>query len=267
MIETKYEIQNKYNKTIALIADIHFSKYYPNKRLNNIIKRLSKSKPDYICIAGDIIDDAKVIDDLNLSAKLINWLQSLSLIAPLIISYGNHDEVYIRGKKSCYVDTTNFFHQLNSLKNIYFLENENINFKNINFIGYRPERLYFERRENYDLTEDIKKVESKIKSDCYNILICHSPIHIMEYNLPVDLILSGHMHDGLIFPFLKHIKGNSGLVGPYRTFFPKYSRGIVKKEMTSLIITGGVRKISNSSSVILRPLNIIYPSEITYIKI
>lgn len=267
MIKTNYEIQDKYHKTIALLADIHFSKHYPNKKIDNIIKALSENKPDYICIVGDIIDDAKVIDDINLSAKLKSWLQKLSFIAPVIISYGNHDEAYIKKHKGYYVDTTDFFHQFNNLQNIYFLDNENIQFQDINFIGYHPTPLYFEKKENYDLTEDLKKLNSKIKNDCYNVLLCHSPIHIMEYNLPVNLILSGHMHDGLIFPFLKNIKGNFGFVGPYRTFFPKNSRGIVKNKITTLIITGGVRKISNSSSVILRPLNLIYPSEITYIKI
>lgn len=267
MINPTYEIQKKYNKTIALLADIHFSKNYSNTILSKIVENLKINKPDYICISGDIIDDADVLDNQKLWFQLKEWLIKFATISPVIISYGNHDEVYIREHKSYYVDSLNYFSQLNKIKNIYFLNNENIKFQNINFIGYHPTSLYFANKENYDLNEDLNKIKPKIKDNHYNILLCHSPIHILKYNLPVNLILSGHMHDGLVLPFFKNMKGNYGFIGPYKTLFPKYSRGIIKNNETFLIITGGIKKISNSSSVILRPLNLLYQPEITYIKI
>ena len=115
------------------------------------------------------------------------------------------------------------------------------------------------------MKEDLKNIEDKFIKNKYNILLSHSPINILNYNLKADLILSGHMHNGLVLPVFK--KGNNGIVGPYSTFFPKECRGIIKKENTALIINGGVRKISNSSSFILRILNPIYKIHIDYIKI
>jgi len=65
MIENHYNLSNKYNKTIALFADIHYSKKYPLKNLKKIIENIKFNKPDYICIPGDIIDDWKIIDILK----------------------------------------------------------------------------------------------------------------------------------------------------------------------------------------------------------
>ena len=44
--------------------------------------------PDYICIFGDLIDDAKDLGDLNF---LISFLEALTKIAPVIMGLGNHD--------------------------------------------------------------------------------------------------------------------------------------------------------------------------------
>ena len=130
-----HNLNNTYNKKIALLADIHYSSNYPKKRLNNILKSISINKPDYICIPGDIIDDAKMIVNDETKQDIINFIRSLSNYAPVILSYGNHDEVTIRFHKSKYKDTTQFFHNLNKLENVYFLDNQKKTFENINFIG------------------------------------------------------------------------------------------------------------------------------------
>ena len=262
MVVNNYELGNKYNKKIALFADIHYSKKYPLKNLNKIIENININKPDYICIPGDIIDDATIIDDKEIE-YLINFIKKLTKISKVILSYGNHDEIII--KKHQYKNTTTFFKNLNKIQNLYFLDNENVLIDNINFIGYHKHNSLFKRYEKIDMKEDLKNIEDKFIKNKYNILLSHSPINILNYNLKADLILSGHMHNGLVLPVFK--KGNNGIVGPYSTFFPKECRGIIKKKNTTLIINGGVRKISNSSSFILRILNPIYKIHIDYIKI
>ena len=258
-----HRIENKYDKKIAVFADIHYSKNYPSQILDDIIQNIQKNKPDYICIPGDIIDAADVLKTSQIS-KLIDFLKHLSSSAPVILSYGNHDEVAIHFHKSKYTDTSSFFKSLNHLENIYFLDNENLVFHSLNFIGYHPNYTYFKSKEKTKL-ENIDQIENLTVSDKCNILLCHSPIRILDYSLKVNYILSGHMHNGLVLS--KKNKKNRGLVGPYSTPFPKLSRGIVQKENTTLIITGGVKKISNTSSILLRPLNKIYPIDIDYLII
>lgn len=261
-----YQMSNRLHKTIALFSDIHFSKKYPEHILTEIVKNIETNKPDYICIPGDIIDDASVLTDEKLVEQLTQFLIQLSSLAPVIISYGNHDEVLLRFHKATYQNTTSFFHQLNDLSNIYFLDNSSVILGEINFIGYHPNYSYYESKEQIKF-ENIDDIKKNIVPNYCNILLCHSPIQILNYSLPVDYILSGHMHNGLVPFHFQKIGNNRGLVGPYYSFFPKLSRGLVTKDKTKLIITGGVRKISNSSSIVLRPFNLFYPIDIDYIQL
>ena len=262
MIENYYQIYNGYNKKIALFADIHYSKNYQLKNLKKIIENVKNNNPDYICIPGDIIDDANIIYDKKIN-YFIDFIKELSYISKVILSYGNHDELII--KKQQYKNTTSFFKKINEIENVYFLDNENIVIDDINFIGYHKHHSLFKKHENMDMKNDLENIKNKFVKNKYNILLSHSPINILNYNLNANLILSGHMHNGLVLPIFK--KGNNGIVGPYSSFFPKKCRGIIKEKNTTLIITGGVKKISNSSSFILRPLNSIYKIHIDYIEI
>lgn len=264
MIENHYEISKKYNKKIALFADIHYSQNYSSNIFQKIIKNIKDNKPDYICIPGDIIDDASIIESKEIN-YLIDFIKELSKISKVILSFGNHDQVIIKGHKAYYKDTTKFFKKLNKIDNVYFLDNQNITIDDINFVGYHKEHSLFKKYENLDMTEDLKNITDKLIKNKYNILLSHSPINILNYNLNFDLILSGHMHNGLVLPIFKN--GVNGVVGPYSTFFPKECRGIIKKDKTTLIINGGIIKISNSASFILKPLNHLYKKHIDYINI
>lgn len=264
MIENHYNLSNKYNKKIALFADIHYSKNYQLKKLNEILENIKLNKPDYICIPGDIIDDATIIENKEIK-HLIYFIKQLANMSKVIISYGNHDELIIKRHKLKYKNTTLFFKKLNEIENVYFLDNENIIIDDINFIGYHKHYLLFKKHENIDMKKDLQNIENKFIENKYNILLAHSPINILNYNLKANLILSGHMHNGLVLPIFK--KGNNGIVGPYSSFFPKNCRGKILKDETILIINSGIIKISNSSSYILRILNPIYKMHIDYIKI
>lgn len=82
-------------KTIAHLADIHFSnKFSDHLKFNYIIeetyKSLLKTKPDLICIVGDLFHD--YIDQENETTIIAGkFLNRLSEVAPIVISKGNHD--------------------------------------------------------------------------------------------------------------------------------------------------------------------------------
>ena len=58
ILNKNYNIDNKLNKNIVLISDLHYQDKKDIKILNNVLDNIKKLKPDYICIAGDITDKA-----------------------------------------------------------------------------------------------------------------------------------------------------------------------------------------------------------------
>ena len=80
---------------IAHLADIHLEKSPRRHKeyrevFNELIKSLRITQPDRIVIVGDLFDDYNKIEGelLVLATKFLNTLTS---IAPLIITRGNHD--------------------------------------------------------------------------------------------------------------------------------------------------------------------------------
>ena len=99
----------------------------------------------------------------------------------------------------------------------------------------------------------------------YNILLLHTPSIITNNNisdLNVNLVLCGHTHGGLIPSF---VSGNFGIVSPQKTFFPRAIRGMIKFDNFSLIISGGLIKLSRKSKI--GCLNDVYGYNINVINI
>lgn len=266
-----YDIQSKYNKKIALFSDIHFNIKYNYQLFLNIINDLKQNKPDYICIPGDIIDNNSVLEKESLKNRLYRFIEELSSISKVIISIGNHEKLYNNGYRDSH--DIEFFNKINDIKNVYVLDNENRIFENINFIGFNPSTTYYKEKENIDiLVKDFNEISNKINKNYYNVLLCHSPIRIMEDKMffktnikEIDLILSGHMHNGLVFSIFNKIKGTRGFIDPYHNLFPKLARGTLKKGKTSIIITGGVIKLAYDTH--LYKFNKIFSTDIDYINI
>ena len=76
------------------------------------------------------------------------------------------------------------------------------------------------------------------------------------------------MHNGMITKTIDKIwKNNYGLISPGKHLFPKNARGKIKNENYTIIISGGITKLSPHSSKVLSKLNFIYPISINLIKL
>ncbi len=79
-----------------------------------------------------------------------------------------------------------------------------------------------------------------------SILVCHDPMQFDRLVHLPDLILSGHVHGGLVrLPFLGAIfaPGNGAPLWKrfsFRYLFPKYSRGLYQKGRCTLAVTQGL---------------------------
>ncbi len=263
------------NLKIALFSDIHYSGLNFNiNKLNTIVEELENSNPDFICIPGDFLDDAKAIEE---SIEFNDFLFRCSAIAPTILSIGNHDSRIKEKGKTHYVDITAFLDELKLIHNVYVLENEVITINDVSFYGlYLPNDMYLEKEDKYiDFAlEYLKEHPIKLKKETYNILLSHVPTifacdEIFQYIKNVDLILSGHMHNGGVPIGLdKVMSGSGGLVSPNIKPFPKVARGLIELgESTNLIISKCITTVQDCAPTVLKPLNILYPMNIEYIEI
>lgn len=263
IINKKYNLSNKLNKSIVLISDIH---YYSKKDiilLNKVLDNIKKIKPDYICITGDTLDNSN-INDLNL---LIEWLSKLTNICKVIMVLGNH-EYYYNKKNNIYKLNDSYINKIKNINNLYFLDNQNKVIDSINFIGLTLpiEHYQFFSENKEDFKRYIKNI--KINKKYYNILLCHSPINIVKEEIinkiDVDLVLCGHTHGGIVPRFLRFIFKQSGLISPQKTLFPKNVYGNIKLKNKNIIITSGIKVISESHFKILKNL---LASEVVEIKL
>ncbi|MDA3886253.1 MAG: metallophosphoesterase [Candidatus Delongbacteria bacterium] len=181
---TSPKITKEYN--FVLLSDTHIGSNSP-KFFHKIMERVCELKPDAVFITGDFIDeryitieDIRVIEDAH---------------CPFYFITGNHE---------VYADKHNdFFH---GLKNFHKFEVDSTveEFNNeINIIGFPWGNM---RMNNQGYYEKLMK-NSVINSSKYNILLNHEPsaVEMISEN-KIDLMLSGHTHNGQMFPFKYMVK-------------------------------------------------------------
>lgn len=264
---SKYDlISNKIDDiVIAHISDIHYDVKYNLKRFDILVDEISKIKPDYICITGDVLDTNLVFDKKDVYNYLVCFVNRLCMISKVIITLGNHE---------MYGKTTNYKKIINDLKvntAAIILDNELYKDGNICFIGFNPTEEYYNKRTKKLLIRDVNNLKFKIEKNKYNILLIHTPKDILSKKIysnteivkNSDLILAGHTHGGMV-PL--NVFGHMGLIAPEKTLFPINVRGHLKKDKTDLIICSGIVRLSNSAHF-FKYFNDLYSMHINSINI
>lgn len=243
----------KTNKKLLLISDIHKSKHHKKDNLNKLkedIKQDFKSI-DYILISGDIIDSPKHLVDEEFIKELKRYLEEFIEDKKTYIVLGNHD-ICTNNLQEEYL-----YKILNSIDNIKCLNNkEIIDLKDINIKGFIPNIDYYKKHHGskYEFEEQFNEYKTdKISKNKYNILITHDPSSIIELSKEkdecidenIDLVISGHMHNGLVPNKMQNMMKNRGFVGPYKKVLPKFAHGLIKIKNTNFIILGAVNPTIN----------------------
>lgn len=186
------EIKLKKNSTdlkilnIVFVSDIHMGTIIRNSRLLKMVGDINKLEPDIVLLGGDIVDEdlAPVIEQ--------NLGDTLSKIKSKYGTYaitGNHE--YIGGVEEACV----YLKQ----HNVDVLRDEVILIDN---------SFYLAGREDYSSTRFIDTSRKSIASILKNsnrkypvILMDHQPVGLGEAeNNKIDLQLSGHTHNGQLWP-------------------------------------------------------------------
>lgn len=240
---------------LFLISDLHYNSKKDIKKYSFIIEELEKDKPEFLCIAGDLIDRV----DIEEPELIINFIKECSKYTKVIIGIGNHD-VASYHQKPVFDENQSFWNKLKNVKNVVVLDNSSYETNELYFYGLTfPFSYYYRDGEDYKVLlsylED-KKYDFN-RTNKLNILLVHSPIAMFNINArdnisflkDIDISLSGHTHNGLVPRILEPIFKNRGIVSPTKKDFPKLVRGRFKYNETEVIISGGVTKLSKRSGL------------------
>ena len=172
---------------IVAFSDVHLGSIIEKRHLKGIVNQVNALNPDIILIPGDIIDEdiAPVIK--NNVGEVLNKLKAKYGVYAVT---GNHE--YIGGVAKAKEYLTNH--------NIQMLNDTAILIENSFYLIGREDVMISQftgkkRKELSDIIVDVDTTKPMI-------LLDHEPFKLEQAeNAGIDLQLSGHTHDGQIWPF------------------------------------------------------------------
>lgn len=192
-IFTEKNISEKGYK-IGFISDIHYGNSLNMEKLEKVVEKLNKENLDFLILGGDIVDEGTTLQGVKEVFKILGKIKNRY---GLYFIYGNHD-------MSRYTKKPNYI--LKELKeaigkeNIYILEDKGIDInEDINLVG-RKDRIFKNKKDSEELIKEVDKNK-------YIIVVSHQPTDLEKNSkLGYNLQISGHTHNGQIFPFNLLIK-------------------------------------------------------------
>ncbi len=172
--------------SIALASDIHLGTIISSGRLERMVDIINRLNPDIVLLAGDIVDeDVAPVLERNLGALLKN-------LRPRLGTYtvtGNH-EFYGDVEETCrYLEQSG----------VVMLREKAVMIAGSFYLAGRDEatKKTIQGQPCLPLEEILRGVDARFPV----ILMDHNPARIREtVGRPVDLSLSGHTHDGQMWP-------------------------------------------------------------------
>ena len=210
-----YDEKVKKRMKICFVSDLHNFACTPI-----FFDDIKEYGPDVILLGGDTI--------LAVAGRsqehAYDFLEKVSKIAPTYTALGNH-EYRAKIDPGQYGDMYKEFEEKANEFNIRILSNDSYYFEenNIKVSASEIDRFYYKKFIKKHMPDDyIESLVGKLEADKYNILLAHNPDYFDNYNAyGSDLILSGHLHGGLIRLPLLH-----GIAHPGIKLFPKHSGGV-----------------------------------------
>lgn len=193
IIIKKYKINIKKNagnlKTlnIAMASDLHLGTINSYGFMYDVSEKINSLNPDIILLAGDIIDeDLAPVIKYDVGDHLLRLKSKYGVYAIT----GNHE--YIGGVEPA-VDYL-------IKHNIHILRDSSIKIDNSFYVVGREDlaKKQFAGKQRKELSEILKDVDKSLPI----ILMDHQPFKLEEAQQnEIDLQLSGHTHNGQIWPF------------------------------------------------------------------
>lgn len=250
-----YSDKIKTSKKILTYSDLHLGfKDRSNIKEVFTIPELAPQLFDYILIAGDIVHAGKTLENPSMQRSVISILSRLTGDTKTYVSIGNHDQYERYGFESwsAYGRET-AVSTFNKVPNIEVLDIDKKVVENeLEFSAFNSSVYYylqhFEEAEIYEKEYNETKSKMSFNQDYFSILLTHDPKSIYKLSeekgssfVPnTNLVVSGHMHDGLTPEFLKKPSFGRGIISPNYSLFPEYAYGVKNIEDTIFLINGAV---------------------------
>jgi predicted MPP superfamily phosphohydrolase len=202
------------NLRIAAVSDIHLGSIIRKRSLKKLSAILEELHPDLVLLLGDIVDGE--IGPV-LRGDLLQYFTCPKCTDGMLAITGNHEFIGGANRTIPYIES----------KGIRILKDEVVTLEGgIQIIG-RIDRdsFRFYRKERLVLDSLMNKVDATKPV----ILLDHQPFHLSETAAKgIDLQLSGHTHNGQMWP-LNHITA----------MIYELSYGYLKKGNTHFIVSSG----------------------------
>ncbi len=237
---------------VLFLSDLHNCSY--GEKNQDLLRAIQDADPAYIFIGGDML----VRRNGTSYEATLEFLQKLPEICPVYYANGNHEQK-LKMEPEYFEQSYEAYKKALLSCGIHMLENQSVALVfegkkviltglEIPLKGYR--KFYHCKLEALDITSCIGEASKE-----YQILLAHHPGHVPLYkNWGADLILSGHLHGGVLrLPFL------GGLIAPDFRLFPKYSGGIYKEGDVTIVVSRGL-------GVHSMPLRIFNPPELVVLN-
>lgn len=194
---------------IAYISDLHLGTTMQEQGLEDLVEKINSLDPDIIVLGGDIYDENTPKRLLEKSANIFSKLKAKDGV------------YYVFGNHEFYTDSKSIYEYHLKQAKITILDDQTIEVKNqFTLVGRVDERKNKDRKTLDELLVGVDLSKPVI-------LLDHQPI--VDENNQVDLQISGHTHNGQIFP--------NNLLIP---FVNPYVYGIYKTNSHTLIVSSGV---------------------------
>lgn len=248
---SRYSLDANLNSPIRIVqlTDLHNAEFGRNNE--RLIALVSEQKPDLIVMTGDMLNR----DDEN-TQIVVNLISDLSGVAPVYYGYGNHETAWEQswGKN---------LHEIFSSAGAVVLDNEyvdvSVNHCSLRIGGYMG---YYRQPGMFRKSAEQREMEFAFFNEFedthrYKILLDHIPTAWIDWRYynkyPVDLVLCGHYHGGLMrIPFL-----DQGIYAPYVGWFPENTKGLYEGTKAVCVLSAGlgseylIPRINNSPEIVV----------------
>lgn len=210
---------------IVQLSDLHMRQFGEDNE--KLIYALKAQEPDIIVLTGDFLNSREKGTDGGQTKALEPFLCQLPQIAPCFFVSGNHE--WASGELP---ELTELLKELG----IRYLHNEFL------LLGEEGQELILAGVEDPNGPADMKKPDELAEvirtnyPESFTVLLAHRNNLAEKYpKLPVDLIICGHAHGGIVrIPFA------GGVFGTEKDFFPEYDAGLFEEENFDMVLSRGL---------------------------
>lgn len=203
---------------IVMISDTHLGTSIKKNQLDKIISMINDIESDAICLCGDIIDERTSSELIDYAVYKFSQIKS-----PVYYINGNHETKTMRNEFGGKLESEGIqvlYDDWDLVDDRFYIVGRNSG----SIIGDKSDRIGIEELLN------ITHGKSKIDQNLPIIMLDHTPNSSEEHKTAkIDLQLSGHTHNGQLFPF-NYISALAN----------DYNYGLYNVDDYNIVVTSGV---------------------------